>query len=266
MKNLATIILFTILSAGIVISDKTGPTSDYSGAPMANGNPGRTCATLTGCHTNNANLNAGISIKLSLKGDTQSITEFENGKTYTVTVSVTGSSVARGFQATILDAAHIKAGTVANPSNGAKKVSIGPRDFVEHNTPSSLGVWSFDWTTPASGSPDTAIIYAAGNAANNNSASTGDDIETTSLILTLNNTAGKSEPTENPAIVAFPNPVKDMLFLNKKVTLAELYKVNGTLVHRYSHCQSVDFSELPCGYYYLRILTGSESQTIVVTK
>ena len=59
-----------------------------------------------------------------------------------------------------------------------------PVEFIEHHLqPSTSGIFTFDWTPPAT---DVGIVrlYAAGNAANGNRQNTGDKIYTTMLELT----------------------------------------------------------------------------------
>ena len=81
-----------------------------------------------------------------------------------------------------------------------------PVEFIEHHLqPSTTGVFTFDWTPPAT---DVGIVrfYAAGNAANGNGQPTGDKIYTTMLELTPAEAAAPQKPAiraAQPVLQAF---------------------------------------------------------------
>ncbi|HEY3740567.1 MAG TPA: TIGR03118 family protein [Bryobacteraceae bacterium] len=88
-------------------------------------------------------------------------------------------------------------------SGGFGPCQAGEIQFIEHTVPGTrtgtkTGVtFEFDWTPPADGSAGSVTLYAAGNAANGNSADTGDHIYTTSIQLDPAPTA----PVTTPALV-----------------------------------------------------------------
>lgn len=113
---------------------------------------------------------------------------YELTQTYTLTVRLQDPGQARwGFQMTALDASNTGTGTfvLTNPVDTQLNTS-GDREYINHTstgtyagTPDGPVTWQVDWV-----SPDTDVgvitLYAAGNAANNNSATSGDYIYSTS--------------------------------------------------------------------------------------
>lgn len=257
-------LLLTPFTFGYIFSDKNGPFGDYTDAPLANGNPGRNCGTLTGCHNPSVNLNASTQIKFSIKGDTQSLSTFENGKTYTVRINVNGTSLARGFQATVLNELHNAIGTVSGLSSGTKKITVNSREIVEHSAISSTGIWSFDWTAPATGS-DTAIIYACGNATNNNNKSTGDDVRSNKLILS-NKIPASMRNYGNQPILCYPNPVSDILYAGFTCSKMSLLGLNGEEIKSVFDTNLMEMGQLPCGFYFVELVNRNQTYIVKILK
>ncbi|MCA1632310.1 MAG: PQQ-dependent sugar dehydrogenase [Acidobacteria bacterium] len=110
------------------------------------------------------------------------------GQTYQITVSHSNTDLTRvrwGFQLTALDAAEEKAGTLA-PRDALTQVLDGQgpfpaRQYVEHTSQGTFpgqqsgASWTFDWTAPA-GDVGPVSFYLAGNQANGDGNSSGDNI------------------------------------------------------------------------------------------
>ncbi len=142
-----------------------GPPNGFTGAPGEN--------DCTACHIDNAG--AG-QFTLSVPPT------YFPGRTYSVTVTHTNSDMTRqrwGFQMTSLIGEN-GAGTFANVGNVTQTGSDNGRSYVNHTNQGSFAnqtggaSWTFNWTAPATATPIT--FYAAGNQANNDHNSDGDQI------------------------------------------------------------------------------------------
>ena len=152
-----------------------GPLDGHTGAPGEN--------DCTACHSTFP-LNSG-SGSLGLGG----IDAYQPGEAYVLELTLSDSDAMRwGFEFTILDELGVSAGDLA-PVDGNTQTSVtGDRTYVKHTSagtaPGTSGsrTWQVQWTAPAAGTGDLTL-YAAGNAANNNNANTGDRIYTASFVV-----------------------------------------------------------------------------------
>lgn len=182
----------------VLWASSSGPDPRYTAAP---GDSRLACAS-AGCHTSSIN---GGPINVAGNGGSVTIsfspTRYTPGTPVSVTVRVSDPVNKRyGFQATArleTNLATAQAGRfvpVAGQSavlceNGAPRSTNGncsssaPVEFVEHTTPSTTGIWTFNWTPPATAS-GPIHFYAAGNAVNGNGTSDGGDrVYTTEAVL-----------------------------------------------------------------------------------
>jgi uncharacterized repeat protein (TIGR01451 family) len=159
----------------------SGPPAGYTGAP--NEEP-EACAE---CHVPP---DAG-SGKISITAPQT----YVPGKTYPITVTHTNSDQTRlrwGFELTVLDtASDEKAGNLQSP-DGLTQVlnNAGPgsaRQYIEHTAAGTFigqhngASWTFNWTAPAI-DVGPVIFYAAGNQANNDGNTSGDNIYKTFVV------------------------------------------------------------------------------------
>jgi hypothetical protein len=169
----------------------------YSGGPPAGhtGAPGeQTCVQ---CHSGTLNSGPG---SVTISGVPES---YEPGQQITLTVRVQHPDRRRwGFQITALDGQNNPAGTLSPVNRNLTKVASGTgslqgRIYVEHTTTGTFAgqaqgaEWQVKWTAPDH-DVGRVTFYAAGNAANNNHASSGDSIYTTAV----------STGTTGPMIIA----------------------------------------------------------------
>ncbi|HEX6622752.1 MAG TPA: PQQ-dependent sugar dehydrogenase, partial [Pyrinomonadaceae bacterium] len=119
------------------------------------------------------------------------------GQTYDITVRHTNTDQTRvrwGFQLTALDASDEKAGTLA-PLDELTQVldNQGPfpdRQYIEHTSQGTFfgqqngAAWTFRWTAPAE-NVGPVTFYAAGNQANGDSNTSGDNIYFTFVASTF---------------------------------------------------------------------------------
>jgi hypothetical protein len=154
----------------------SGPPSEHTGAPGE--------STCLDCHSGGLNTGPG---QFTISGLPAS---YEPGMTYEVTVthSTTDNSRRRwGFQLTALTSGNAKAGELAN-NTGRTTIINENRQYIEHGIAGtfpgqrSTVSWTFNWTAPAT-SIGAVTFYAAGNQANNDGNTGGDQIYTTTLTI-----------------------------------------------------------------------------------
>ncbi len=169
------------LVAAPAIARSTGAPPGRTGAP-----PGTDC---TACHLGTANSGSG-----NVRIEFSSGSSYVPGQTYKVRVTLTDPVAQRwGFEVTGRMGADrlTKSGTFAIDDSTRTQFSPGSTagEYVTHTSagtsPGTSGssTWEVNWTAPPVGS-GPVTFYAAGNAANNNGANTGDLIYTTSLQVT----------------------------------------------------------------------------------
>lgn len=167
------LIIFFSLGVSVAFANSGGPSPGYTGAPGE--------STCRQCHTTNQ-LNDGVG-SIVIEGVPAT---YEPGANYTITVRVQRQDRARwGFQMSALDPALNQAGafSILEASRTQIKTDNG-QQYVSHKTAGTNAgqpdgaSWTVKWTAPAV-SIGVVTFYAAGNAANNNSAQTGDNIYTT---------------------------------------------------------------------------------------
>ncbi len=174
------VIALVALAALPALARSTGAPPGRTGAP-----PGDNC---TVCHQGTVNSGAG-----SLKIEFSNGSTYAPGQTYKVRVTLADPAAQRwGFELTARMGADKldKVGSFAIDNSTLTQFSPGstPGEYVTHTTagtsPGTTGSssWEVNWTAPAAGT-GPVTFYAAGNAANNNGANTGDLIYTTSLTV-----------------------------------------------------------------------------------
>jgi len=166
-QQAAIVVLFLPLLA---YAFSTGPPAGYTGAPGE-----RNC---TDCHMGTA-VNAGGG-SITINNVPQS---YQPGQQYTINVTVQqGGRIRFGFEMTAIDSNGNGAGTFDPIGSDTQTDTLNSRQYILHTLTGSVGssshTWQVHWTAP---STNIGIVrfFAAGNAANNNGADTGDFIYTT---------------------------------------------------------------------------------------
>lgn len=174
LRLLALVVLIVVPA----LARSTGAPPGRTGAP-----PGDNC---TGCHLGTLNSGAG-NLKIEFAGGSS----YVPGQTYKVRVTLADPAAQRwGFELTGRVGADklAKGGNFSIDDSSRTQFSPGstPGEYVTHTSagtsPGTSGSssWEANWTAPLAGT-GPVTFYAAGNAANNNGANTGDLIYTTSL-------------------------------------------------------------------------------------
>ena len=163
-----------------------GPLPGFTGAPGE--------ATCTSCHGGTA-LTGPFSIAAPAN--------YEPGQTYQINVRHTTNDPSRrrwGFELTVLDSNNSKAGNLQNLNNTTQILNnAGPessRQYIEHTrTGTTTSNWTFNWTAPST-NVGPITFYAAGNQANGDLTSSGDQIYTATAT---------SQPAQAPTPTPTPN-------------------------------------------------------------
>ncbi|MEP6925901.1 MAG: choice-of-anchor V domain-containing protein [Pyrinomonadaceae bacterium] len=180
-------ILFVLLFTGFAIAGFTlnnffvqTTTAFSSGPPASNtGAPGE--ATCSNCHISNTG-NGQFTITAPQN--------YAPGQTYQIVVRHIATDQTRkrwGFQLTAL-ANNTAAGSFANLSGNTQIIAGSNRSYVEHTATGTFAnqlngaVWTFNWTAPAT-NVGPVTFYAAGNQANNDGSSNGDQIYLTNVMV-----------------------------------------------------------------------------------
>jgi uncharacterized protein YkwD len=176
-KKAVLILILSLICVSVVLSGSSGPPDAYAGAPGE--------SNCTSCHG---------SFPVNSGGGTLTIDApamFWSGTTLDITVTLkqTGQSE-YGFEVTVLDGANQPVGelVVTDAVRTQKSTAGTGREYLKHTidgiTPNLANgsEWSFQWV--ASGNVTGPVtFYAAGNAANGNSSTSGDFIYTASAAV-----------------------------------------------------------------------------------
>lgn len=131
------------------------------------GAPGESNCTI--CHGGTTQSASGnIDVTFSGAGN-----EYIVGQSYTITISI-AAGAKNGFQATILDASDVKAGTFTNGTNYQVTTASG-RQYVRQTFSSGITTWTINWTAPATDAGDLTMYFAF-NKSNNMGNTSGDII------------------------------------------------------------------------------------------
>ena len=174
----------------VLLSNNSATTNSLGPAPNMVGLYGNQ-STCNVCHNSYPLNNAGGGISISIA---DSPTAYTPGNTYvlTVTVSQVPAAARYGFEIAAVDVQNQNVGTftaIAGTQIVSSVINGNNIAFLEHNTPSTSGTWTFSWTAPAV-SQGTVRFYASGVAANNNNNSSGDYVYTT--LNTLSSSCGNA--------------------------------------------------------------------------
>jgi hypothetical protein len=232
--------------------------SNATGAPAS--------GPCTSCHAGSVQTNTNMMIMFEDENGDEATT-YQAGKTYDVTVMITGISSS-------------KAGFALSASQGTLSVESGNplvqkiTNYLTHTssgttTVSGVAVWAGQWTAPAAGSANVTF-QAYINASNNDNTNNGDVIYGKSLVV-AKGTTGLSDVMGGVSYDIYPNPVSDLLTvkldLKKTADLnIAVYRIDGALARTlYNGTESAgsvskqfSVSGYAKGVYFLEITTGKE--------
>lgn len=178
-----------------------------TGAP---GDTSRTCAS-SGCHSSGAfSPNASLMVT---DNDGNAVSSFVPGQTYDVSlvVEATGTPSAYGFQMIALDNDDSPVNNWGELGSNVQKVSVGPKDYIEHSSPSSSNEFRTKWTAPSEGTGDVTFYFAA-NAVNGNGGTSGDGGTNSNFVLPEITTSTNNLDEES--ISVYPSPASDFVTIS----------------------------------------------------
>lgn len=260
-------IYFRLLLAPAIITLFFAGTNFTGGTPGAKtGSPGDGGATCTDCHVGTATpVENWISSDIPELG-------YVVGETYTITATASENGVSKfGFELTAEDADGNKVGSFNISDANTQAANNG--NSVTHTAAGTAGTnsktWTMEWTAPAT---DLGVItfYAAFNATNSNSATSGDKIYTSTLSVDESSVGFGNEL----AVAEFtfgPNPSLGSIQVNHPYDAAQLsiFDISGKtvlFVESLYTGSTVDLEELNSGVYFIQLQHGNaiKSQKLVL--
>lgn len=192
---------------------------------------------------------------------------------YTITVRGSHAGAQRyGFEMTSEDSSNEKKGKfiVLDPLK-TKLLSL-QGDAITHLaggiSPENDSIsWTFDWQAPAAGS-GAITFYAAINAANGNSNTTGDVIYLSQDAVEEKIIQGAGEFANSKTLKVFPIPASDYLTIessNQKINTIQLYHSSGRMVYAQNiqneSSTTIDLEGFSSGIYFLQIDSNGRKET-----
>ncbi len=263
-------LFFAALSVLILISlmsNSSGRANIFGqGVTGAPGDSNKTCAS-SGCHASGA-FSPSASLSVS-DMDGNSVTTFKPGETYDITLSVnaSGNPSAYGFQMIALLDDDSPASDWSDIGNNVQIVSIGSKNYIEQNSPSSSNEFSSKWTAPEAGSGPVTFYFAA-NAVNGNGSPSGDG--GTSSQFKLFETTTSSNDLNEETITLFPNPTSDFLNISGENLDYEgtISNLQGQIVStfNFSKTTTIDIGNLESGLYFVTLQNEDKFLTKRIVK
>lgn len=249
--TLVSLIAVTFALSTQVVSNPTGAPAGYTGSPA----DGQTCGSCHGVTTTEAS--NVLSSNVPAAG-------YVPGQTYTITVTISGTTAKKGFQVSPQNANGQTIGTLAAGS-GSKLLN---GKYVTHSAAKTgtSSVWTFSWTAPAAGTADVNLYGAFVNGYFNVSKQALTVHEQTSTVIT--------ESAHNNLFNVFPNPAKNLLIVDLNLTKADavsmqLISIDGKTSQTVfdqalkagQHQLAIDINDkYPAGVYFLQVKTNSRLQ------
>ncbi len=271
------ILLFTAVAGFLYLS----LSSNGAGASLQGHAKAKDGCSGAGCHgAASTAVTSTIVVKEKSSGTT--VTEYEAGVDYEVTVTGNSASAVRfGYMTRFVDASTMQAGTFSNPSSGSKvQLVSGGVSVVEHSSPiaaaGGMFTATFDWQAPSAGTGDVTVDLAVNSVNGNGAADANDMFSTSNLTLTEKNTsvgtiAGGIE------VSTYPNPVHSTLNVDLKnaqngTYQLTVYNIAGQVVANEevyvngSASTQLNTSTWKAGLYIIRLSKDGAQQSVKVLK
>lgn len=290
MKRLYILPSLVIMAAGIFAFqsvNSNGEITTYKKTNHAFGSGGQHSLTgapgennCTQCHSGSV-LNGDTQNEFNLLDGITPVSSYVPGTSYSATLQLASNPSKRGFSSTVLDnTGDAMAGSLSGSAIGGTQDfqnGTGTRDYVSHTTVSNTSAtWAWTWVAPATNVGDVTF-YIASNAANDDGATSGDEIYlsehvigSTASIDEVSNTfsdftAGYA--TEgNKVVLNFTSLIADDMFFN-------LVDMNGRSVYTNSMSKSIVGSnkhlvalpsEIENGMYVVNFFVGNRAMSAKV--
>ncbi|MBK0402234.1 T9SS type A sorting domain-containing protein [Adhaeribacter sp. BT258] len=246
-------ILASAAAALVLGFNLTGKSSSSSPPAGHAGAPGEMTCAMSGCHTGTVNAGGGSVALVNPPAN------YTPGATYTMQISVTDANKTRfGFELVALRSNNQQAGTImlVSSTNTALQTQ-GAKTYLSHRNASATNTWTFTWLAPAT-NVGPVTFYMAGNAANGNNTTSGDNIYTASKVLTPAATNTGIKEDKAAAVKVFPSPASASLNLDfpEKPQTVKVLDLAGREVFNQTASEAanaIDVSQYPNGTYFLQI-------------
>lgn len=249
------LILFTGYEA---LTFSSGAPAGNSGSPLSGGSCSR-----SGCHAGPAATDQSISITTDIPA-----AGFAENSRYSISIDADAGSVGSsriGFMASVEDpSGHVGDIVVSDASRTQKMGSYLTHRFSGLAASNNRNTWSFDWDSQQA--PDQSTVYVAVNYTNANGNTSGDILQTETLVLAKESGLGVKEDQLKTAFQLYPNPAQDYAILSGTQNLAfpvQLIDSRGKLQREWetlsqpsaSHWE-LNLGTVPAGLYLLRDAEG----------
>lgn len=273
--------VFLIAMGSVLLLNNAAGPAEVQGADRTNSPlSGGTSCSLSACH-NSGDFSPGITAQL-LDGET-AVNTYEPGKTYTLSIAITGADEAAGygFQSVLLHGEdNLNAGAFGDAPSGIQVTTLDERDYAEQSARSNTSTFNIPWTAPAEGVGDIRL-YAAGNAANGNGSNSGDQgvalqdpvvftqAGTSSAddrMLTFNEVRLAPNPTRNGVLLSLDNDQPGTYTMSLfDATGKHLQRQKINLVQG-QQSEWIDLNDRPAGLYLLQLSNGRQFFTRKILK
>lgn len=260
-------VLFVVFTGAILNPASSGAPASSTGAPGDH-----TCA-VAGCH-DDATVNKGTAIStIDIDGG---ISNYEPGKTYTITVSIRDMKSKRfGYQMVALDENMKNAGTFVVTNSDRTQtlksyVELFDREYATYTfagtepVADGFGKWDIQWTAPTT-NIGKITFYCATVSANNDGTDKGDEVYTLKTELEGNTTTDVTSDVDSH-ITLTPNPAQDYIHISDAITQHtqgySIFDVNGRIIQQGNIESTIDIKQLPKGKYSFTISGASHTQSI----
>lgn len=240
----------------VLLSNSTGVPQAVSKAPGESNH--NSCAT---CHSPGSNYNPEINFAL-LDTNSNLVTRYTPGQTYTARVTVSGSNSPRGFgfQMTCLDSlTNADQGIWTNFGDRVRQINLSPmgtpRRYVTQSNTSTTGIFTMSWTAPNEDKGPVKFYYT-GLAVNLNRTTTGDDNVFASSTF-LPTTTSSTSSNAFSQVKIYPNPAQNYIEVqgHAKATVLRLVPLSGaSFNYSIENTTLVDISELNTGFYQVQLI------------
>ena len=262
-------LLLLIGGTFLVVGYKNLPDTMSNGAPAAStGAPDEKHCATSGCHSDFP-INSGTA-ELSFFIE-NNITQYEAGKTYPITVSISNPGTVRfGFQVVALkNSDNSNAGTIKLLETQRTQITDGygtmsDRKYITYTYAGTnafspgLGKWTFEWTAPETNAEDITF-YVASISANNDGTDAGDYAYTKKITL-------DAPPVIPVSWSVFPNVSNStfiILCLGMEMESLKIFNSSGEKVFEKSNLEPGTLNlELnkPSGVYFISAVQNGKNK------
>lgn len=264
---------FLLLAASIFVGYKNLSEPMSNGAPAAStGAPDERHCSTSGCHSDYAP-NTGTAQLLVSVGS--GISQYEFGKTYPVTVTITDPGVVRfGFQMVALNANNTNSGDIRITDETRTQAVTGygtlsDRKYATYTYDGSnaisvgKGEWSFEWTAPAS-NEGNITLYVAAVSANNDETDAGDYSYLKKVVLSAPQIFWNTIPNVSASAFMIQSSGAPLSSLN-------IYNIEGEKVYeRHNIDPGILSIEINCssGVYFISAVQNGKTsvQKIIISR